>query len=335
MFHYFFKYYLKVTSKLVNFIIDGNLSFNVAQLPSLRELLEAVSGRKVLMPTRHKFMTTLGEQFTKMKSTLREFLGKQKHLCLTTDVWSSRAQSYLGVTVHFLNASFCRESFVLAFKELKCRQTYKELAKALNDVFEDYGIKKSQITNIVTDGGSAFCKMLKMYGNSMDGTTQETCDEEDDEIFGAVGNIEADVIRPFMEDVNGELFASEIIYFETKSNATVSAPNDDEFEAYFEGARVIEEPFICDLPKQRRCVSHLLNLISKDFNNELDGMAKSSLVATVNKLHTLWVLTHRSSHAKSKCKEILGKCLLVPCETRWNSFLTQFKSATILKFIPS
>lgn len=103
----------------MDFITEGNLPFNVAQLPSLQDLLETVCGRKILMPSRHKFMATLESRFNEMKSTLREILSKQKYLCVTADVWSSRAQSYLGITVHFLDEMFVRNSYLLALKSLR------------------------------------------------------------------------------------------------------------------------------------------------------------------------------------------------------------------------
>lgn len=42
-------------------------------------------------------------------------------------------------------------------------------------------------------------------------------------------------------------------------------------------------------------------------------------MSAYNKLHSLWVLTHRSSLGKSICEEELNCTLQVPCETRWNS----------------
>lgn len=277
-----------------------------------------MSGRKILMPSRYKFMATLEARFKLMKNALREVLAKQKYLCITTDVWSSRAQSYLGVTVHFINESFVRQSYVLAFKELKLKQTYKELARALNEVFEDYGITKSQITNIVTDGGSAFCKMFKMFGEAVDVTVEDEGDQTDRPIE------DFDVITPFMEDINGELFASEILDFNAESthgeNELIAIIDD--FDDYINGE---PENIQMKIAKQRRCVSHLIHLLSKDFSNKLTGLAKSSLIAALNKLHQLWVLTHRSSRAKTICKDILGKCLLIPCETRWNSIYDAVK----------
>lgn len=130
------------------------------------------------MPTRHKFMSTLNTQFKKVKTELKERLALQKCICITADVWTSHAQSYLGVTVHFLNDRYERESYLLAFKQMKQRQTYDILAKALDDIFKDYGIKISQITNIITDGGSAFCKMFKKYGDRIDVVVLDTQGEE-------------------------------------------------------------------------------------------------------------------------------------------------------------
>lgn len=148
-------------------------------------MLESVSGRKVVIPSRPKFVKTLNDEFKEMKEKLKETLGQQKYLCLTADVWSSRAQSYLGVTVHFLNReTFKRESFVLAFKQLHFKQTYKELGNAMTDIFDEYGINKIQITNIVTDGGSAFCKMFKVFGKPFDEATSthnsETMDDSEE-----------------------------------------------------------------------------------------------------------------------------------------------------------
>lgn len=299
------------------------MAFNIAQLPSLKELLESVSGRKILMPTRHKLMKSLDEEFGKVNGELKKLLAQQEYLCITADVWSSRAQSYLGVTVHFLNDKYQRESFVLAFRELKGKQTYFELANMLDQIFKEYSIKKSQITNIVTDGGSAFCKMFKKYGDSIDVIVTNTNGDEIEESNSAAqdGNI---VVTEFMEGENGEMMHTEILNFD----GAVGNSGDDvnnlesgsnaEIQNYIGNDVPVPEHRI-ELPAQRRCVSHLLNLVSKDFDKNLTGIPKTILCAALEKLHTIWMLTHQSSMAKNLCKSILGKVLNIPCETRWNS----------------
>lgn len=280
------------------------MSYNVSQLQSLQDLLDSVSGRKIVMPTRHKMMKTLDNEYEKMKNALREIVSKQKYLCLTADVWSSRAQSYLGVTSHFLNSDFKRESFVLAFKQLYGKQTYKELAKAMDEILAEFGIDKSHVTNIVTDGGSNFCKMFKVYGKSIDAvvtTYEEDTVDETSEVDENGEEMLDNANSSSMMDIHGEPFVNEILHFD------IPAENDDSMEieaisenelVYF-GAESTPNDVSIDLPPQRRCVSHLLNRLSQVFEQKyLEGIAKTALVQTMGKLHTLWVLVRRSSYEK-------------------------------------
>lgn len=295
-------------------------------------------------------MQTLDSEFAKMKGALIDTLSKQKNLCITADVWSSRAQSYLGVTVHFINKDYIRESYALAFRQLVGKQTHDVLGKALDGIFNEYGIKKSQITNIVTDGGANFCKMFKVYGELIDAvviTEDEDADldDADDHYDGdGDGNVGASFNETtFMMDVNGEPFLNEILSFEnsesigTTSDLTntqndsfeATSENTNEFDSYFGSPHNVEEKVRIEMPPQRRCVSHLLNRISNDFENKfLAKLPKTGLVQTLNKLRCLWVLTHRSTHAKSTCKQILGKVLEIDCETRWNSRFDAVKMCT-------
>lgn len=133
----------------------------------------------------------------------------------------------------------------------------------------------------------------------------------------------------FMMDNNGEYFSNDLLEFDTNdpNNATnnITEEIDDntmDIENYF-GASNTPEPHQNDgikLPPQRRCLPHLLNLLQKDFETKyLTGIAKKSLFSTLDKLRTLWLLTHRSSLAKTISKSVLGYVLITPNDTRWNS----------------
>lgn len=282
-------------------------------------------------------MKTLDRQFMAMKNTLKECLSKQKYLCATADGWTSRAQSYLGVTIHFINnQSFKRESYLIGFKQMQQRQTYNELARAINEIFLDYGITIEQLRNIVTDGGSNFCKMFKIYGQVLNESTYVNDNDEPDENGTNHTSTDAAITEPhtdsvFMRDATGELFAAEIFDFDAKNANSNDKPlnsseqNLDEYFGYTDAAEYTEtanslintETII--LPPQKRCQAHKYNLTAHDFRKNLVGLAKSSLNKTLEKLNTLWVLTHKSSQAKTICLEILGRCLPVPSDTRWNS----------------
>lgn len=278
-------------------------------------------------------MSFLRDQYVEMKRRLRLLLDKQEYIYITTDVWSSRAQSYLGMTVHYINERFQRESYVLSFKQLKHRQTYEELTTEIVAVLEEYGIVVDKITHMVTDGGSSFCKAFKVFGKGRDHLINNTYDvtEENEEEEVVEGNL-------FMQNNDGEPFYSNILILDNDEELEWlfnEDENDDNFDVGFndsneqnEAENITEDDFLenpiklreknVKLPP-RRCLLHICNLLAGDFEKELSGRAKSAFVAVLSKLQTIWVFPRRSSQAKKIAKDILGCTLKLPCETRWNS----------------
>lgn len=320
---------------MLNFVIDNNLAFSVIQSPSFAQMIHALVGREVPIPSTTTFMNFLKSSYEAVKKKLTEVLNQQRHLCITADVWSSRAQAYLGMTVHFINQNFERVSFVLAFRQMKCKQTYSVLTHEIAKVLDEFSISVDKVTHIVTDGGSAFCKAFKVFGKSVDHLIERA--DTEDEVEG-----ESDLI-PFIQHEDGEYLYSNIIpfrdQFETdleyfnlddsndNLNVTEGTPNE-EINDFFhsendetENVRdeIETEPDPAKLPPHRRCVSHFANLVPKDFEDQLNGRAKTALVSVLGKLKTIWVLPRRSAFAKTIAKEVLGCTLKLPCETRWNS----------------
>lgn len=71
-------------------------------------MLNLVAERNVVIPKTKVFMTYAKDSYEKMKIKLVDLLAKHPYLC----------QSYLGMTIHFLNENYERESYVLAFREI-------------------------------------------------------------------------------------------------------------------------------------------------------------------------------------------------------------------------
>lgn len=297
--------------------MGANLPFSLPQKPEFKKLLENVAGRQIAIPTTKRFMETLDRQFEEMKEELKSFLKDQQYVCVTCDVWSARARSFLGVTVHAISKQYERESYVLAFRPLKGKQTFDVLAKEMCAIFREFGLTVEKITNVVTDGGSAFCKSFRIYGKRNDELIIEDNTDELNDDDDAI-----DLRMPFMEH-NGEYLLSNVIDLSNgsenvESQETESTQSDDEnSEQSYEPNE--EETETIELPPQRRCVSHHLNLVSNDFERELSGSAKTAYISAKSKLHALWVLTSRSSTAKAICIETIGCTLLMPVVTRWNS----------------
>lgn len=157
-------------------------------------------------------MKILESNHEKLKLKMIELFSKQQYLCVTFDVWTSFAVSFFGMTIHFLTESFERRSYALSFKPLYERQTHEQLANAMQNVFDEFKIEKSKITNVVTDGCSAFTKSFKRFGKEDPHTSSQTLEEIPlDDIVEENNN--ADYQLPFIQNENGEMFVHNILTF--------------------------------------------------------------------------------------------------------------------------
>lgn len=337
--------YLRFTIQLqlkiacVNLVAECNLPFSVTEKPSFHELLQLTSGREIEIPSMYEVKSTLKCRYNAMKSQLIEIISKQKYVCLTADIWSSHAQSYFCATVHFINSEMKRESYVLAFREMKYKQTNEQIAQIIRQVLREYEIDPAKVTHIITDGGSNFCKAFKIYGRSIDTPVDAPSSIESDE-----DDIDS---MPFFESDDGQPFYSEIFnldqdyseqFHDSESNERLSETDDFESsdeqlsQDNLEDDNISEMPIDSNeninrndeyetkpLPPHKRCLPHVLNLVGKDFEDALTGKAKTCLMSMMNKLQSLWVFPRKSSQAKTYSKEILGCSLPIPCATRWNS----------------
>lgn len=212
------------------------------------------------------------------------------------------------MTVHFINDKFERGSFLLAFKLLIGKQTYEVLGNAIHKVMTEYNLNTNNVTDIITDGGTALCKMFKMYGDRVDATEMNIEDEENDISTDVTQNRMA--IQDFLVDENGYEFQSEIVDFTAFSgDETSNANNFYDTDYYFVENVETQQQCSIVLPPQKRCMSHVLNLLSKDFQESLSGLAKAAFFNTMESMHTFWAITRTSSKAKSICQEVLSEIL--------------------------
>lgn len=103
----------------------------------------------------------------------------------TTDCWSARGKSYIGVTAHWINPdNMKRISVALACQRLKGSHTFDVLARALESIHNEYHIG-SKICKTTTDNGSNFVKAFSVFGIDNVTNTDEIPvnieDESDDE----------------------------------------------------------------------------------------------------------------------------------------------------------
>lgn len=191
----------------------------------------------------------------------------------------------------------------MAFRPLTQKQTHDVMAKEIIKVFHEFGIDVEKVTHIVTDGGSAFGKAFKVYGRGSDPlvgkpVSENDFDEENDENTSA-----------FIQSDDGEVYTNNVIQYDTdagngmpmesiddinddstedlneiKNTLSTGGESDDLFNAIRNNENESEP---VKLPKQRRCLSHLLNLLATDFVNSFCIRPKKAYVTTFSKLQAI------------------------------------------------
>ncbi|MDN5652932.1 MAG: hypothetical protein L0G51_09985 [Lactococcus lactis] len=76
------------------------------------------------------------------KADLTNILREVSYVATTADSWTGHNRSFLGMTVHWINANTLkREKAVLACRELSVSQTSTVLANNITDIHQQFGIQ--------------------------------------------------------------------------------------------------------------------------------------------------------------------------------------------------
>ena len=192
--------------------------------------------------------------------------------------------------MHWIDASTLeRRSSCLAVRQLHGRHTYDTLAKALEDINNEFGIA-DKVCFTVTDSGSNFLKAFRLF---------------------SVAEADAYSVESFpTNDINSD---DEVI----EDDATYEEINEL-LEAVSTSATE-DNVILYKLPPHRKCACHLLNLVATTDAGETDGVLKRTATQTFAKLSGLWNSQNRSTLAAEKIRSALDTLLITPGATRWNS----------------
>lgn len=293
----------ELDANICHYITEELLPLSTVEAPSFIKLLAPMlreAHNEITMMSRRtlgRHITTgFNAMFNDIKSTFKAKTGKT-WICLTTDIWSVNNKSFLGVTAHWINDNFTRSSAALACRRMPGSHDYKAIAKALNSVMQEFGIKVSEVSAVVTDNASNFSKTFKEYAQrqqepELDNETEDLNDDADENIG--------------YSDVDLRLVVE-------AAQAIAADSEEDDID--------MDMANFC-LPPQERCAAHLLNLVgSKDAiaTDVLDKHYTSAYNTSFGKAQAIWNKYSRSSKAADAAKQACGRAIKLPGETRWNS----------------
>lgn len=122
----------------------------------------------------------IDEKANLIKNNVRDAMAKVQQVATTTDCWTARRRSYIGVTAHWIdNETLDRMSTALACRRLKGRHTYDVLAAKLEEIHTEYEIV-SKIVKTTTDNGSNFVKAFSVFAANPE-QAEEPAETEEDE----------------------------------------------------------------------------------------------------------------------------------------------------------
>ena len=141
----------QVQSLVAEYIIEDMLPLSTVESPAFRKLICGTSTSSVQLPDRKSQILFLDKAFESMLVKVKATLETIKR----ADVWTANQQSYLGITVHWIEPSTLRRhKAAIACTRITGHHTYDVLAAKIENVHETELSDKPSAT--VTNNGSNF-----------------------------------------------------------------------------------------------------------------------------------------------------------------------------------
>ena len=104
-------------------------------------------------------------------------MSRAKYFAATTDLWTScSSHPYLSYTVHFIDDDWQLQSFCLDTVPLFEDHTGQNIAEAILDICENWGLSRDNLVATTTDNGTNFitgmaqleCTRISCFGHNLD-----------------------------------------------------------------------------------------------------------------------------------------------------------------------
>ncbi|KAL4083723.1 hypothetical protein QTP88_029039 [Uroleucon formosanum] len=272
----------------IELIVSTVSPFSLIEHPGFIKYCRLTSNR--VPASRRNFMRDIVSEYNDMTASLKDELSQVNFVCITADCWSVFHRSYMGFTVHWLNQTTLeRTSKGLACRRMYGKHTYDNIAEMIDKVLSEFNIQ-SKTSLIVTDNAANFVKAFRVYNENTTIQPSTASNHNQDE-----GEEKEEVMRPI--NISDEL------------------------------ENGVGNLFNLTLPQHQRCAAHTLNLIATtDIGDaEKDKAYKILSRRVFGKCQALFNKQNQSTQYADQIKNVLGRYLITPNATRWNSFYDAIK----------
>lgn len=169
-------------------LVAGNFGFNLAKPQWIHMIYYCVSiglSDGVKCPSRTKLDDIIRGRYLRRVMSIKETISQAAYYCATTDIWSSRRKSYIGMTLHWIRKdNLERQSAVLAVKRFRGTHDFQRISEMILEIFAQFDIHVDKVTCVTTDNATNFVKSFKEYGVVFELVIPEdvsNLDEDDDD----------------------------------------------------------------------------------------------------------------------------------------------------------
>ena len=124
--------------------------------PGFRHLVSVLNPRYQLPSRKHFSDQEIPQLYTHVRDTVvMPALREAEFFSATTDLWTSAAsEPYMTLTVHYVDKAWNLRSFCLETVPMFVDHTGKNIADAVSDIFDNWGLSTENVVAFTTDSGS-------------------------------------------------------------------------------------------------------------------------------------------------------------------------------------
>ncbi|XP_028966869.1 uncharacterized protein LOC108864040 [Galendromus occidentalis] len=339
---------------LEDFITDTMVPLRAVECDSFRKLLEFLDFKRkgLKLMSRRTLGRRLQRAFAEYRERLRDLLVEPAWVATTADVWSGGLRSFLGMTVHWIDAQYNRRSAPLCWLVNDSPDHIRMSESRVNEIHTSFGLSPLKFTACVTDNGSNFVKPFIEFGvltynlDELDAEQDETSEQEitsdaDDETYRSGAEYDHQDQEPKYDSscYDEEEYASSLEGYTTEDTDDDDQENEHDASDQSETVSWVgsDESTLLTLPAHGRCASHTLTLcatsdVKKVFDSDAALTLRHEIV--IAKCNLLWNLTRAlqrpnpfdeddSAHIEEylKCSKPIS---WISCKLRKQGFTVRF-----------
>lgn len=265
---------------VVEYLSECVLPFHHVESEGFQTFVRTLSPH-LKLKTEKTYRRMTSESHERMREALKIKLAVTKKVCLTVDHWSSYRKGYIGVTAHWVSCCSDTDTMDLSANHA-CLALHRIRGRCTHDVL-----------------GREIQGIIDEYGLSR-----------------KVSHCVTDSGSNFMKAFEQYSVSDDVLAVDDAPEC--NAVNPEEISDVLETAVSCKE---YSLPPHFKCSAHRLNLLAtKDIEDAMKSpRLKEVYRSLMGKLSALWNKQSRSALASDAIKDHLGRLLVTPNATRWNS----------------